>query len=301
MSETLRDPDALRFCAENRHQRRLADATLTAYARDLALLSRIHADSPLANLTHKDLRAALLALHAQGLSARSLARVISAWRTFYRWLVRQGRIPSSPAEGLTAPKRSRLLPKALSPDQAAALLSMPLAESDPLRVRDWAMAELFYSSGLRLAELAALDLSATSALATGEITVVGKRGKRRTIPVGAQARAALQRWLACRETLAAADETALFVGRRGRRLGARAIELRIGRLAHLRGLPMKVHPHMLRHSCASHLLQSSGDLRAVQELLGHASITATQIYTHLDFQHLAKVYDAAHPRAKGKS
>lgn len=297
---SLRDADALRFLAEAEHQRRLSPLTLIAYRRDLERLAAAHPDRPLAALGTTELRRTLLQLHGQGLSPRSLARLLSGWRAFYGWLARQGRIPASPTTGLAAPKAPRPLPKALTPDQAAALLRAPENE-DPLLWRDHAMAELFYSSGLRLAELAALDVDAAADLAQGEVTVTGKRGKTRIVPVGRPAREALAKWLARRGEIAALDESALFVGRQGRRLGVRAIEIRLERLARVRGLPVRLHPHILRHSCASHLLQSSGDLRAVQELLGHASIAATQIYTHLDFQHLARVYDAAHPRAKEKS
>jgi integrase/recombinase XerC len=205
---------------------------------------------------------------------------------------------------LRAPKRPRALPKALGIDQTAALLAMP--GDAPLAVRDRAMFELFYSSGLRLAELAALDLVAGRQgsggldLVGGAVTVTGKRAKTRTVPVGVQAAAALTTWLDQRAAMAKTDEAALFVSRRGTRLSPRAIELRLAHWAKKSGLGLHVHPHMLRHSFASHVLQSSGDLRAVQEMLGHASIGTTQIYTHLDFQHLAKVYDAAHPRAKKK-
>ncbi|MDP1956663.1 MAG: tyrosine recombinase XerC, partial [Rhodocyclaceae bacterium] len=220
------------------------------------------------------------------------------WRSFYRWLARRGQLAVDPCVGLRAPKRPRALPKALGIDQTVALLATP--GDDPLAVRDRAMFELFYSSGLRLAELAALDVPGGLDLAGGAVTVTGKRAKTRSVPVGAKAFAALTAWLDQRVAMAAAGEAALFVSRRGPRLSPRAIELRLAHWAKRSGLGLHVHPHMLRHSFASHVLQSSGDLRAVQEMLGHASISTTQIYTHLDFQHLAKVYDAAHPRAKKK-
>ena len=199
---------------------------------------------------------------------------------------------------MRAPKSPKALPKALSPDEASRLLA---ADAEGLlEVRDQAIFELFYSSGLRLAELAALDISCLDDLLAGEVRVLGKRSKLRIVPVGSKAREAVTAWAALRGRLASADETALFVGQRGKRLGMRMIQLRLQRRGLTQGLPARVHPHMLRHSFASHVLQSSGDLRAVQEMLGHASIASTQVYTHLDFQHLAAVYDQAHPRAKRK-
>lgn len=286
------------FLAELAHQRRASDHTIAAYRHDLAALQTGAGDRPLAALQSHELRRQAMRLRRRGLAARSVARILSAWRAYYRWLTRRGELTADPCVGLRAPKRPRALPKALDIEQAAALLAMP--DGDVLAVRDRAMFELFYSSGLRLAELASLDVAGDLDLAAGEVTVTGKRGKTRTVPVGAQAQKALQTWLTQRSCLAAQDETALFVSRRGRRLTPRAIELRLAQQAKKSGLGLHVHPHMLRHSFASHVLQSSGDLRAVQEMLGHASIATTQIYTHLDFQHLAKVYDAAHPRAHKK-
>ncbi|MBL8441890.1 MAG: tyrosine recombinase XerC, partial [Betaproteobacteria bacterium] len=225
---------------------------------------------------------------------------LSAWRGFYGWLGRRGDAVANPCDGVKAPRSPRRLPKALTVDEAARLLDPQTVDDDPiLAARDSAMFELFYSSGLRLAELVSLDVDASdSAVRDGEIRVTGKRGKTRIVPVGAKARQALSAWAAVRPTLADDGEHALFVGRRGRRIHPRVVEERLERQAINAGLPRHVHPHMLRHSFASHVLQSSGDLRAVQEMLGHASIASTQVYTHLDFQHLAKVYDAAHPRAK---
>lgn len=298
------DPSAEQFLAELAHQRRASPHTLTAYRRDLGLLAAGAGGRPLATLQSHELRRQAMRLHGQGLAARSLARTLSAWRAYYRWLARRGSLAADPCVGLRAPKRPRALPKTLGIDQTAALLAMP--GDDPLAVRDRAMFELFYSSGLRLAELASLNLAAGGQgaggldLAAGEVTVTGKRAKTRTVPVGVQAAAALTTWLEQRVAMAKMDEAALFVSRRGTRLSPRAIELRLAHWAKKSGLGLHVHPHMLRHSFASHVLQSSGDLRAVQEMLGHASIGTTQIYTHLDFQHLAKVYDAAHPRAKKK-
>lgn len=278
-------------------QRRAAALTLSAYRRDLGKLLELAGPQRLAALQTADLRRFVARLHAGGLGARSLARCLSAWRGLYRWLVRHHGLKANPAESIRPPRGPRALPRALSPDQAAALLEAP-AEDDALARRDQAMFELTYSSGLRLAELISLDLGFGVDAAEGLVTVTGKRGKIRSVPVGGPALAALARWTEVRASLARAEETALFVGARGRRLSQGVVRQRLARWAQLAGLPVHVHPHMLRHSFASHVLQSSGDLRAVQELLGHASIRSTQVYTHLDFQHLAQVYDAAHPRAK---
>lgn len=288
-----------RFLAELAHQRGLSPHTLAAYRRDLAMLAAGSEGAALETLQAHDLKRQAMRLHGRGLSPRSVARTLSAWRAFYRWLARRGAIAADPCAGLKAPKRPRALPKALRPEQTDALLDH-FADDDVLSCRDRAMFELFYSSGLRLAELVSLDVSASLDLTAGEVTVTGKRGKTRTVPVGSQAIAALKDWLDRRTQVAASDEPALFVSRRGRRLTPRAVELRLAQWARQSGLGQHVHPHMLRHSFASHVLQSSGDLRAVQEMLGHASIATTQIYTHLDFQHLAKIYDAAHPRAHKK-
>lgn len=278
-------------------QRRAAALTLENYRRDLLRLCDLAEGCPPERLGGHDVRRFVARLHGQGLSGRSIARVLSAWRGLFRWLIRHRRlITVNPAEGVRPPKSPQRLPKALSPDQAQALLDPE--PDDGLELRDRAMFELLYSSGLRLAELAALDVGGGLDLVEGLVTVRGKRNKMRTVPVGSKAADALRTWLAQRDQLAAPGETALFVTRTGARLGASGIRSRLGRWARAHGLGVHVHPHMLRHSFASHLLQSSGDLRAVQELLGHASIRSTQVYTHLDFQHLAQVYDAAHPRAK---
>lgn len=294
----MADAAVERFLAELAHQRAVSPHTLAAYRRDLALLCEGPSGKPPEALQAHELRRQAMRLHGRGLSPRSVARTLSAWRAFYRWLARRGVIASDPCLGLRAPKRPRSLPKVLRPEQASALLDAPAENA--LSIRDRAMFELFYSSGLRLAELIALDVSSTHDLLAGEVTVTGKRGKTRTVPVGKKALEALTAWLEQRLLLAATEERALFVSRRGTRLTPRAVELRLAQWARRNGLGVHVHPHMLRHSFASHLLQSSGDLRAVQEMLGHASIATTQIYTHLDFQHLAKVYDAAHPRAHKK-
>jgi integrase/recombinase XerC len=254
---------------------------------------------PLAEVQVHHVRRFAAQLHGQGLSGRSLARMLSAWRGFFSWLGRGDVVRANPCDGVRSPKTAKRLPNALAVDEASRLLT-PDESGDPvLNARDAAMFELFYSSGLRLAELAALDCDALDqALNEGEVRVLGKRNKARLVPVGSKAREALAAWSALRPDLASEGELALFVSRRGGRIGHRMIQLRLAEHAVKLGLPRHVHPHMLRHSFASHVLQSSGDLRAVQEMLGHASIASTQVYTHLDFQHLAKVYDVAHPRAK---
>ena len=252
----------------------------------------------LPRLAAPQLRRFLATLHGRGLSGRSLARMLSSWRAFYRFAVeRDPGLQESPCAGLRAPKSQRRLPSVLSPEQAVQLVTIP--GDDPFAIRDRALFELAYSSGLRLSELAQLDLDRID-IDNGEVRVWGKGAKERIVPVGAAAREAIRAWLDVRAALPHVDPSALFVGSKGARIGARAIERRLADWAIKRGLPLHVHPHMLRHSFASHVLQSSGDLRAVQEMLGHASIASTQVYTHLDFQALAKVYDAAHPRAKKK-
>jgi len=239
-------------------------------------------------------------MHARGLGPRSLASLLSAWRGLYRWLVRHKGYRANPVEGVRAPRPGRRLPQALSVEQVQRLLEAGASES-PQAARDRAMFELLYSSGLRLAELVALDADdGRLDLKEGEVTVTGKGAKTRTVPVGARAKEALGAWLGVRAQLAAPGEEALFVGARGRRIAPGVVERALRHLAARQGVPGRLHPHMLRHSFASHVLQSSQDLRAVQELLGHASIATTQIYTHLDYQALARVYDAAHPRAKKK-
>ena len=296
----MADASVEAFLADLSVQRQASPHTVAAYRRDLVRLVALAADGDPVALKPPQLRRGLMALHAQDLAPRSIARTLSAWRSYYSWLARRGAIELNPADGLRAPKRPRSLPKALGIDQAAALLDVPTttAEDDPLLVRDAAMFELFYSSGLRRAELVSLDWPGGLDLDAGEVTVTGKRRKTRTVPVGDKAQIALRAWLELRPRFAVEGSVALFLGRHGTRLMPRQIEYRLAQWAQRQGVGVHVHPHMLRHSFASHVLQSSGDLRAVQEMLGHASIAATQIYTHLDFQHLAKVYDAAHPRAK---
>jgi integrase/recombinase XerC len=281
--------------------RHLASApahTRKAYVRDVQALASLAGAHDIATLTRAEIARHLATLHGRGLSGRSLARMLSAWRAFYRFLLERDRSRGvDPCAGLKAPKSARRLPSALTPDEAAKLVS--IAGDDPLSQRDRALFELAYSSGLRLAELAGLDCDRLD-LDGGEVKVIGKGSKERLVPVGAPAREALRAWLSARSTLARPGELAVFIGRHGSRLSVRAIERRLASQAIRQGLDRHVHPHMLRHSFASHVLQSSGDLRAVQELLGHASIASTQVYTHLDYQYLAKAYDAAHPRARKK-
>jgi len=283
-----------------RHQRRLASGTLNNYARDLAVLLRLAQGRRLAQIDGIQVRRYLAQLHGAGLSGRSLAGTLSAWRGLYRWLARHRDFRSNPCQGVRAPKAARTLPKALSVEAAQRLFEVAQPDS-PALLRDRAMFELMYSSGLRLAELVGLDLDGGRLdLAAGEVTVTGKGGKTRTVPVGARARETLAQWLSARAQLAAPQERALFVGARGARIAPGTVRARLATWARRQGLAAPLHPHMLRHSFATHVLQSSQDLRAVQEMLGHSSISSTQVYTHLDFQSLAKVYDAAHPRARRK-
>ena len=276
-------------------ERRLSPHTVKNYRLDLQRLHSLTSEQALAELKVSDIRNCVVRLRSQGLSAASLARHLSSWRGFYHFACRRLGYKSNPCTGLRPPKAAKRLPKTLSPDTCMQLLEKD-ADST-LEVRDRAMFELFYSSGLRLSELVGVELADLN-LATGEVSVTGKGNKTRIVPVGEKARDAIHTWLTLRT--AAADELALFVGQSGRRLGQRSVELRLDRWARRVGLNQHVHPHMLRHAFASHVLQSSGDLRAVQEMLGHASISTTQVYTHLDWQHLAKVYDQTHPRAKKK-
>jgi integrase/recombinase XerC len=280
-----------------KHQRRLAAATLGNYSRAIDLLLKLHGEQEMKTLEPAHVRRYVAMLHAKGLAPRSLALTLSAWRGWFRWLARHKGWPANPVLGIRAPKATRPLPKALSVESAQRLLDSP-EEKGIAQIRDAAMFELLYSSGLRVGELVALNLNDDPA--QGEVTVTGKGSKTRTVPVGAKARTALNAWTHVRAQLAAPEEKALFVGARGRRIAPGTVASRLGAWARSRGLTEHVHPHMLRHSFATHVLQSSQDLRAVQELLGHASISTTQVYTHLDFQALAKVYDAAHPRAKKK-
>ncbi len=304
------------FLIELATQRRASRHTLAAYRADLGKLIELAGNqSPalsLAALTAHDIRRFIARLHSAGLAPASIARTLSAWRSLYRWCCERGEASVNPVVGVRGPKRAKRLPKALSADQAVMFASAP-AESSLLTLRDHAIVELLYSSGLRLSELVSLDHRYFDAarsmpasrswidLAAAEATVVGKGGKTRTVPIGGPAQQALSIWLAARSTLPAVDDRPLFVTAGGARLSARSVQSRLARWSRQLGLGVHVHPHVLRHSFASHLLQSSGDLRAVQELLGHSNIATTQIYTRLDWQHLAKAYDAAHPRARRRS
>jgi integrase/recombinase XerC len=290
-------------------QRRLAARTVAMYGEALARLESSAAASAidLRRAQAHHVRGWVAQLRTRGLAPRSIAIHLAAWRGLFRWWGQQGLVPANPVEGIRPPKAPKPLPKALSVQQAVALSEQHNEHtSPPLAARDHAIAELLYGCGLRIAELTGLDLQGSASargwvdLADATAHVLGKGSKRRSVPVGSAALQALQAWLQHRGELARAEEPALFVSQRGTRLSVNQLRLRLQGLATQAGLPTRVHPHMLRHSYASHLLQSSGDLRAVQELLGHASISTTQVYTKLDHQHLAKVYDAAHPRARRK-
>ncbi|OZA31116.1 MAG: tyrosine recombinase XerC [Hydrogenophilales bacterium 17-61-9] len=283
-------------------ERRLSPHTVAAYQRDLRNLSKLAGDKSLADLEIADIRGAIVKLRGQSLAASSVARQLSSWRGFYSFACRRLGYARNPCIGLRPPKAARALPQVLSPDACTQLLNgaTDAAVDDALQARDRAMFELFYSSGLRLSELSALDLNDLD-LKTGEAQVTGKGRKTRIVPVGRQALIAITAWMKHRLPLARANTPALFISQRGSRLTPRSVQLRLNRWALRAGLGQHVHPHMLRHAFATHVLQSSGDLRAVQEMLGHASISTTQVYTHLDWQHLAKVYDQAHPRARKKS
>jgi len=309
MTDPVLLPEIQAFLQHLRVERRLAARTLAMYTEALLRLqaSALAAAIELRAAQPHHIRSWVGQLRTRGLAPRSIAIALAAWRGLYRWWGRLGIVAANPVEGIRAPRGPRPLPKALSVDQAVALAGHDTEHTHPaLAARDRAIVELLYGCGLRVGELVGLDLSAGAAAAgwvdlpDATAHVLGKGSKRRSVPVGAAALGALQAWLAHRGTLALAGEPALFVSRRGTRLTPNQLRNRLRGQALQAGVPTHVHPHMLRHSYASHLLQSSGDLRAVQELLGHASIGTTQVYTKLDFQHLAKVYDAAHPRAKRK-
>ncbi len=324
MDDTPRYPDEAdeagdiaRYLQHLQVERRLAARTLAMYGDALRRLSRFAAAHPVAlrKVESQHVRRWAAVLHARGLSPRSVALELSGWRGLYRWLGRDGLVPLNPADGVRAPRAAKPLPKALPVDQAVALAERraPVAVGASaagargaavLDARDHCIVELLYGCGLRVGELLGLDAQASDRAAgwidaaDASAHVLGKGTKRRSVPVGAAALAALREWLLIRPKVAKPDEPALFVSRLGTRLTPGQLRARLKRNALQAGLPTHVHPHMLRHSFASHLLQSSGDLRAVQELLGHANIGTTQVYTRLDFGHLSKVYDAAHPRAR---
>jgi integrase/recombinase XerC len=297
------------YIAQLKGVRQLSPHTCAAYARDLQALVTLTGDTSWPQLDHHAVRRLTAKLHAQELDPRSIARKLSSWRGFFNWLGEQIPLAANPVQGVRAPKRARTLPRALSVDDAVQLVAptRPAAGNgaEPADLCNRAMFELLYSSGLRVSELAGLDLTPHKDslgwvdLDNREVLVTGKGNKRRTVPVGSAALAALQAWLAVRPAPADGSD-ALFLSTRGSRVSPRVIQQRLQTHGVANGAPVHVHPHMLRHSFASHVLQSSGDLRAVQEMLGHASISSTQVYTALDFQHLAEVYDKAHPRAKVK-
>ena len=308
------DPVVLRYLEHAKVEKRLAERTLTLYTLDLQRLARHAAQVgvPLLQMQTADIRRCVAQMHSSGRSGRGIALILSGWRSFFTWAARQALVPSNPVQGVRAPRAPKPLPKALGVDDAVRLAEFAQPQADPwLEARDSALVELLYGAGLRVGELVGLDVQPGPDtqrlgrgwvdLQAGEAHVFGKGSKRRSVPVGQGAVQALKHWLAVRGAQGGAAEPALFIGQRGARLTAQSVWLRLRQRSQQAGLSTPVHPHMLRHSFASHLLQSSGDLRAVQELLGHASITTTQVYTRLDFQHLAKVCDAAHPRARRKT
>ncbi len=300
MSTDEPDPDVLLgYLAFLHNERNYSPLTSENYARDIRHLLVLAGTTALPDLKSHHIRRYIAQLHSSGLGGRSLARILSAWRGFFNYLMRDHNCQSNPCVGLRAPKAPKSLPHALSPDEAVRLVEMPI--TTPLDARDKAMFELLYSSGLRLAELISLDLKEMQDnLRSGEVRVTGKGSKTRVVPLGSHAIDALQAWIEVRGQIARLDETALFVGKKGKRISPRTVQLQLRQRGITQGIASGVHPHLLRHSFATHVLQSSGDLRAVQEMLGHASISTTQVYTHLDFQYLAKIYDGAHPRAKKK-
>lgn len=290
-----------RFLEHLALERRMSGLTVKHYARDLAAFADWCDEAGIAawnDVDSEHVRRYSAGVYRRGLSSRSIQRRLSAARTFFRYLKREHRVRSNPVEAVSAPKAAKRLPGNLDADRMARLLDIP-GDSTIVR-RDRAMLELLYSSGLRLAELADLD-SGDIDLADATVRVTGKGNKDRIVPVGRMALTALRQWLEVRAEFAAAGESALFVSNRGSRLSHRAIQARVRHWGRQQGIDTRVYPHLFRHSFATHLLESSHDLRGVQELLGHANIATTQVYTHLDFQHLAQIYDQTHPRAKSKS
>jgi len=290
--------DIDRYLHELKVARRASPHTVSNYARDLRAVAQSAVDRDVdswSTLTANDVRAIIAEQHREGISGRSLARRLSALRGLYNFLIDHAQANVNPAQDIIAPKDKKALPATLAPEEINRLLSQGV--KDPMICRDIAMFELMYSSGLRLAELVGIDLVDLD-LSVGQVRVTGKGAKVRDLPVGEQAVQAINKWLGYRRSLPGADERAVFLSSRGKRIAPRTVQMRLKKLAESQGLDRDCYPHMLRHSFASHMLESSGDLRAVQELLGHADISTTQIYTHLDFQHLAKVYDESHPRAR---
>ncbi|WP_047551705.1 tyrosine recombinase XerC [Methylotenera sp. G11] len=280
-------------------ERGLSALTCKNYTRDVELFASLIEDADLNSVNTQQVRRMIAILHSRGLSSASIARALSAWRGFYDYLIQHQGFTQNPVNGLRAPKAAKTLPQALSVEQAVKLVD--IQGDGILDVRDHAILELFYSSGLRLAELVNLDIGMLD-FSEGTVTVTGKGNKTRIVPLGSHAASALQTWLQQRAGINTddKDQNAVFVTRQGRRITARAVQYRVKSWAIKQGINTDMHPHLLRHSFATHVLQSSQDLRAVQEMLGHANISTTQVYTHLDFHHLAKIYDAAHPRAKKK-
>ena len=313
--DPIKDPLVERYLEHVRVEKRLAARTVTLYSLDLLKLCELTQalQLELVQVQNQHIRRWAAQMHAQGRSSRGIALILSGWRGFYAWLGREGMVSSNPVQDVKAPKSAKPLPKAMSVDDAIHFANYQSESDTPwLELRDSAMVELLYGSGLRVGELIGLDAIGTAQslgwvdMNAAEVHVLGKGGKRRTVPVGSKALQALGLWVRARADLITNDMSAkesanaLFLGKNGSRLSAASVWQRLKRRSLQAGLAMPVHPHMLRHSFASHVLQSSSDLRAVQELLGHANITTTQVYTRLDFQHLAKAYDAAHPRAKIK-
>jgi len=279
-------------------ERRLSPHTVKSYQRDLSEARTLLGSQPWDTLTVHDMRSLAASLHRQGKSSKTIQRMLSTLRTFFRYLMREGLARDNPAMDIRAPKSGKRLPKALDVDQVSHLLDVGASNSEPLALRDQAIMELLYACGLRLAELLSLNLDSID-LHESQLLVTGKGNKTRQLPVGKPALTAVRRWLKVRPMLIkSSDQNALFISKNGRRLSPSSVQQRLKRHALERGLDDHLHPHKLRHSFATHLLESSGDLRAVQELLGHADLATTQVYTHLDFQHLAQVYDGAHPRAQ---
>ena len=290
-----------KFIRHLTYERRLSDLTCKHYKRDLeSLVSWCdkYGVERWAVLDDEHMRSYAAAAYRQGLSPRSIQRQLSAARTFFRFLLREKHVRKNPVQSVSAPKSGKRLPENLDADRMARLLDIP--GEGPIVTRDRAILELLYSSGLRLAELTGLNLGDID-IADGTVAVTGKGGKDRIIPVGRYARKAMRAWLGERRSLASAGENAMFVSRRGTRLSHRSVQARVNHWAKRQGIDMRVYPHLFRHSFATHLLESSHDLRGVQELLGHANISTTQVYTHLDFQHLAQIYDRTHPRARAKN